>query len=479
MIYCNQLHSMFTNFIILGGEVMTTDSKHKVKGPEIFLYAFGGIGGNIAFIFVVTYLMFFYNNIFGISAAAAGILLMVARLIDAFTDPIVGMLADRTKTKWGKFRPWIIFGAPLLGISVILLFSTPELGATTKLVYAYVIYISYSILSTVVNIPYHAITPVMTDDTNRRNVVVSAKQIGGFVGALIPAVLTIPLVKAFGGGAAAWQKTSVIMAVLMTITYLVCARGAKKRDTFERAQRFKKDHLKLKDQLKLIFKNKPLVMLMIAFGTDLVAFTSANAMSLYYWTFNVGDETRMPIVSLFGLLGAIPFVLLLPALAKRFGKRAILVSGSILTSLVLLAIFFVPYEYVGLLTLLFILSTIFALIPSTVGWSMLSDCVEYGEWKTGIRGEGTVSSSLTFINKFGMAIGALLAGIILSAIGFVANVNGVPQPQTEQTLRGILAVRTLFPIGGYICSIIAMKFYDLNSKKYNQILSDLEERRGE
>lgn len=504
---------------------------NRASKKEIFLYSIGGVGSNLAFIFVMSFLTIFFVTVMKMNPIAVGTIFLVSRLVDAVTDPLMGMLADRCKTKFGKYRPFMIIGAPILALTTIALFTplsftsagVAAINPTTQLIFAYVAYITYSLASTVVNIPFHALTPVLSGDLNQRATIATGKTLGSFVGVMIPGVLTIPLVKMLSVEAnpyqqlidalkehagvtmkfgevfpaiegivpealqgakysndfllldpRAWFLTAIIMAVVMTITYYISQYGAKDKDTYERALRVEpKEKYKFSKQLKVIFKNRPLIMLMIAFVTDMIAFAAANGLNVYYWKEVVGNASYTSILSLLGITAGIPFILLIPKMAKKFGKRAVLVTGSVLTSILYLIIFFLPTGNPGLLLVFFIIATGTALIPSTVGWAMLPDCVEYGEWKHGIRGEGTIASGLTFVNKLGMALGGLITGLALVAIGYNAGL----QVQTEATLRGIVIVRCLFPIAGYICSVIAMKFYDLSNKKYATIVKEIEERK--
>ena len=172
----------------------------KAKFSDVFKYSFGGLGSNLAFFLVMSFLTFFYTDIFGISSYLVATLMLISRFIDAFTDPIMGMLGDNTRSKMGKYRPWIIFGAPVLGVLIFLLFTAPEMSPTMKVVYAYVIYILYSLASTVVNIPYHALTPVLSEDPQQRTEIVAWKQGMGTVSQFVITILALPLVELFGGG---------------------------------------------------------------------------------------------------------------------------------------------------------------------------------------------------------------------------------------------------------------------------------------
>lgn len=505
----------------------------KATKKEVLLYSFGGIGSNLAFIFVMSFLTVFFVTVLKMNPLAVGTLFLVSRFIDAITDPLMGMIADRTKTKHGKYRPYIFIGAPILGLATIALFtplkfSSAEVASINpglQLAFAYVTYIGYSLASTVVNIPYHALTPVLSNDSNQRAMIASSKQAFATIGTMIPAVLTIPMVKLFsnelnpfqalidGIKAAtaiemkfgdvfpaiegivptqlvgvrysndfllldpqAWFITAVILSVIMTISFLICQYGAKDKDTYQRALDVQpKERITFKAQLKVIFQNKPLLMLMIAFTTDMVAYAAANGLNIYYWKDVVGDSSFVVTIALLGALSALPFIMLIPKLSRKYGKKAVLVGGSIFTSILYLIIFLVPTQNVTLLLVLFIIATGASTIPATVGWGMIPDCVEYGEWQHGIRGEATISSGLTFVNKFGMAIGGFITGLALTLIGY----NATATVQSGVTLKGIIFIRCIFPIIGYICSVIAMKYYDLSNAKYDTIVQEIADRKKE
>lgn len=209
---------------------MENKQYQRAKFLDIFKYSFGGLGSNLAFILVMSYLTFFYTDIFGIDSFVVSFLMLISRFIDAFTDPLMGILGDHTRTRLGRFRPWIIWGAPVLGLLIFLLFTAPDLSPTMKIVYAYVVYIAYSLASTVVNIPYHALTPVLSQDPQQRTVIVSWKQGMGIVSQFIITILALPLVEAFGGGKQGWAIYGALIGILTTASFWLCAWGGKPYD---------------------------------------------------------------------------------------------------------------------------------------------------------------------------------------------------------------------------------------------------------
>lgn len=443
----------------------------KAKFSDVLKYSFGGMGSNLAFFLVMSYLTFFYTDIFGISSYVVATLMLVSRFIDAFTDPIMGMLGDNTRSKMGKYRPWIIFGAPVLGLLVFLLFTAPEMSATMKVVYAYVIYILYSLASTVVNIPYHALTPVISKDPQQRTVIVTWKQGMGTVSQFIITILALPLVELFGGGKQGWAIYGALIGILTTVSFWICAWGGKKYDKVD--ETVSKEKFNFKENIQLITKNKPMLMLMIAFGTDVLANATYSAVNMYYFKYVLGRVDLVAPVATAILIGGIVSLPFLPFLSKLLGKKRLYWFGSLLSILPLAVMWIKPTAPVIILMSMMGAFGFMSRIPSNMGWAMLPECSDYAEWKYGKRADGLLSSSLTFINKFGMAIGGFIASFFLGLVGFVAN-----QDQSEVVLNMIVFLRFGMPILGYIASLISMHFYEITSEKYEEIRKDLDKRQN-
>lgn len=440
---------------------------------DVFKYSFGGLGSNLAFILCMSFLTYFYTDIFGINTMVVATLMLVSRFIDAFTDPLMGMIADHTKSKMGKYRPWIIFGAPVLGIFIFLLFTAPELSATMKVVYAYVIYIAYSLASTVVNIPYHALTPVISKDPHQRTVIVAWKQGMGTVAQFIITILALPMVDFFGGGKQGWAIYGAFVGIMTTVSFWICAWGGKKADKAVERTEKKADAPKysLKENMRLLFGNKPMLMLMIAFGTDVLANATYSAVNVYYFKYVLNRMDLVSPVATAILVGSIVCLPIMPYLAKLIGKKRLYWWGSLFSILPLLVMWIRPTAPVIVLMSMMGAFGFISKIPSNLGWAMLPECVDYAEWKYGERADGLLSSSLTFINKFGMAIGGFIASFFLGLVGFVAN-----QDQGQSVQNMIVFLRFGMPILGYVCSLISMVFYTITDKKYAEIRHDLDER---
>ncbi len=443
----------------------------KAKFIDVFKYSFGGLGSNLAFILVMSYLTFFYTDIFGIDTMVVSGLMLVSRFIDAFTDPLMGMLGDHTRTKLGKYRPWIVFGAPVLGLLIFLLFTAPDLSADMKIIYVYVVYIMYSLASTVVNIPYHSLTPVMSQDPYQRTVIVSWKQGMGTVAQFIITIMALPLVNLFGGGKQGWAVYGALIGILTTLAFWVCAWGGKKYDKCEMETRQEKQSFNMLKDLRLLYKNKPMMMLMIAFGTDVLANATCSAVNMYYFKYVLQREDLVPVTASVTLFAGIILLPLLPALSKKFGKKKLYWLGSFFSILPLVVLWVKPTAGVAILMSMLGVFGFISRIPGNLGWAMLPECSDYAEWKFGQRADGLMSSSLTFINKFGMAIGGFIASFFLGLVGFVAN-----QEQPQAVLDMIVFLRFGMPVLGYVASLISMWFYEITNEKYAEIRKGLDER---
>lgn len=401
----------------------------KLKMSELIQYSFGGLGSNMMWNFVGIYLMFFFTDIFKISPAVTGTIFMITRIIDAITDPLMGMIADRTRTKYGKYRPYLIIFSPLLGLCVVSLFWAPNLSSSAKIIYSYIAYITYSLISTAVNVPYHALTPVMSHDTKERANVVVGKQLLGLVGNFIVTVFPLILVEKFGGGITGWRVSGVIFGIVATISYWICAYGARNKDIIienKISEKIEKSIKKInfRDQLKLITKNKALILLLVAGGTNKFSEVIAGGVGLYYFKYNLERVDLFPKFQGYGTIVSIVAYLLIPILIKKISKNKMFVVASYLGVIVsAIPLIFTNKLSVNLIFGILIIEFLLIQFTSVLVWAMLPDCVEYGEYITGIRGDATVSSTNMFINKVGAAFAGGIAGMVLQSVGYIPDVK--------------------------------------------------------
>ncbi|WP_282926278.1 MFS transporter [Helcococcus kunzii] len=450
-----------------------TFSKRLATKQEIFKYSFGGLGSNIAFNFVQAYVLFYFTEILSIDPKIVGTLLLAARGIDAITDPIMGAIADRTRSQMGRYRPYILFGAPLLGVAIAALFWNPGFSGKNQIFWIYFIYILYSLISTVVNIPYHSLTSVLSEDPNQRTAIASAKQFMSVPAIFIVTVLVLPMVKFFGDGEQGWFIVASILGLIIIISFLLCSMSAKRHDILENIKPSKRK-MNIKSQFELLTKNKPLLMLVIAMGTNNLANAAQQGVAIHFWTYNINRIDLFPKLNFIGLVLSIPVFILMPKIASKIGKKKLFVLGTIAAICPFLTLLFVPYNQVTIIFIMLVINAILGPFTGALPWAMLPDTIDFGEWKVGIRGDGLGSSTMTFFNKLGGAIGGSLAATFLAYGGYVAN-----QAQSQESLNTILLIFTIFPILGHLASLISMKWYNIDNKMHEKITNELNKRKTE
>lgn len=432
-------------------------------------YAVGGVGFSMTNMIVLSYLTFFCTDFFGISSLTVAGLMLVTKIIDAITDPIMGFIADQTRTKSGRYRPYLIYGAPVLGVLIYLLFSAPELTPAMKIVFIYVVYIAYSLAFTVVGIPFTSLVPVLAKDATERTMVVSWKNVMIQVGRLFITSFALPIVELFGGGTTGWGRFGALVGVMITLCFWCVAWGLKQYDTIDLA--VEKPKVNMLKEMHLITKNKPLFMLMLAFGTDMIANSTLLAVNMYYFKYVLGRVDLVPVTSIALTVTGVLSNLAIPFLTKKIGKKNLYWFGSLFSILPLAVLFVKPIVPSSALIVLITLFGLISTVPSALAWAMLPDCVDYAEYITGIKGNGVVSSTFSFMNKFCGAIGAFLASYLLGIFGFAAN-----QEQSRTVISAIVFLRFGVPILGYIASLISMYFYELTEERNLEVRKALDER---
>ncbi|SHE51778.1 MFS transporter [Alkalibacter saccharofermentans] len=433
---------------------------------NIWLYSTGNLANNLIFMMVAMYIMYYYTNILGISAMAAGAIFMVARLVDAFTDPIMGMIVDRTNTKMGKYRPFIIFGAPFLGIALVMLFTTPNLSAGGKLAYAYISYIFYSLTWTCVQIPQLALPIILSNSIARRTRVQAVFQTLGAIGAVAVQSGAILMLERFGGldDPGAWTTVAIIFAIVSTILFILSAMSVNKLDVYNpnSSDKMKRDKITMRQRFNAVAKNRALLCVLVAFSTDMFAFQIANSMRIYFFQYNMGG--RMDLMVYLGYVGLVASLIMLFVIgpfAKKMGKRiGIMVVESICIVLALVLLFAAPRQNVPLVMISLVGTTFLFSFTNLLSRAAVLDSANYVEVRDGVANNALISSTLTFMNKVAQAISAFFAGTILTFTGYNASLA----QQSDGTLRTILYLMTLVPIAAYIFSVVGMYFYPLSKK---------------
>lgn len=443
----------------------TNKKQQKATEAHYWLYSTGNFANNIIFLMVGTYITYFYTNILGISPFVAGVVFMVARLVDAFTDPLMGIIVDKTNTKIGKYRPWIIAGAPFLGIMFVLLFTAPNFSMTGKVVYAFITYIIYSLAWTIVQIPQLALPAILTNDIAKRTRIQTIFQAFGSIASLIISAWALPILDKLGGqdDAGAWFKFTVIFGTISVVIFILSAMSVKNVDTYDpTATKKAGEKFSLKETFSVITKNRALVCVLITYGTDMFAFQISNSLRMYFFKYNM--EGRTDLITYIGYATTFigfAMVPLIQPFVKKTGKKMGIIGIEIAAILCTL-----PMLLTGLANSYAVSAVMFTYIAIAFTWTinnMLSrsavlDSANYAQVTLGINGTALVNSTFTFVNKCCQAFSMFFSGIILSATGYNKDVV----EQSPECLKAILLLCTVGPIIGYVASVIAMYFYPLN-----------------
>jgi GPH family glycoside/pentoside/hexuronide:cation symporter len=453
-----------------------TSTNEKLHIREKISYGLGDFASSMFWKLFSMFLLFFYTDIFGITAAAAGTMFLVTRLWDSANDPIMGIIADRTNTKWGKFRPYLLFVAIPFAIIGILTFTSPDLSYNGKLVYAYITYTLMMMVYTAVNVPYAALMGVMTANTNERTALASYRFIGAFSGGLFVTASAGYLIEYFGqtiGQASGYQATVAIYAGVAALLFILTFLGTKER----LIPPVKKSLLK--EDLKDIFKNKPWFIILGAAISVLIFNSLREGAMLFYFTYYIGSQdvvffgelSHTILVSSYmslWLASNIVGVLLTRPVSGYIGKKNTFLWAMLLTVVFSFIIFFLTPTQIELIFLFNILIGISAGIVLPLIWSMYADIADYSEWKTGRRATGLIFSSSSMSQKFGWTIGGALSGWILAVFGYVANVE-----QSESSLLGIRLMISIFAGLGALLAVAFITFYPLDENKMKEIHSEL------
>ncbi len=443
------------------------DTKLSIK--EKVGYGLGDTASHFVWDMVGFWILIFYTDTFGISAAAAGTIMLIARVWDMVSDPLMGIIADRTNTRWGKFRPYILWMAIPYSVLAVLTFTTPDLGPTGKVIYAGVTYFLLMTVFTAINLPYSSLGAVMTSDSYERAGLNSYRFIFAFIGQFIVTGTALTLALYFGNGNSAqgYQYTLILFAVISFFLFMITFKTTK-----ERVQPPKDQQQNLKEDLKNLFKNKPWVILFFVGIISFVMFAMQNLSIAYYFKYYMGDEESVQLFNVIGTIALIAGIPFSKPLAKKFGKRNVFLASSLISGLFFILLYLPSAENVTTIYVLNILAK-FTYAPAVpLLWTMIADTADYSEWKNGRRSTGLVFSAATFAQKAGWGIGGALAGWMLALYQFVPNVE-----QSATSLTGIKLMISVFPGILYMSCAILLYFYTIDHNTCVVMQKDLEDRR--
>ena len=429
-------------------------------------YGLGDAASHIVFDNVMFYMMFFYTDIFGLPAAFVGGMFLLARGLDAVSDPIMGWVADRTRSRWGKFRPYLLWGAVPFGLSCVLAYSTPSIGLTGKMIFAGVTYTLLTLMYTVVNIPYCALGGVITADDSQRISLQSYRFVLATGGGMLSTVLMVPLAHWIGGAdkTSGYQGAIAVLAVAAVGMLLACFASTKERivPKQETATSFRQDmkHIVSNDQWRIVG-------VLTVFNILAVA-TRGGAM-MYYVTYILGRAGLFTAFLATYSVGNIVGCLLTKPLTDRWCKVRVFAWTNAVLAVLSVAMFFVPLQQNLLMFVLILVIGVLHQMITPIQWVMMSDTVDYGEWKFGKRLTGVSFAGTLFLLKLGLALSGAVIGWALAAYGYVAG----GATQTPSTLRCIIALFTLIPAACYTISALVTKKYHLRRAEMNTIAAAL------
>lgn len=441
----------------------------KLSLKEKIGYGLGDTATNLTFRTITVFLTFFYTDVFGISAATIATLFLIVRLWDACNDLIMGIIADRTNTRWGKFRPWILWMALPFGILTLLTFITPDFSYVGKVIYAYVTYMLLMMIFTASNIPYSALSGVMTSDPVERTSLSSYRFVGAFVGALVAQGLNIPLTEFFGKGdqVKGYQWTIGVFAFISVILFVITFLTTK-----ERVYPPKEQKNSLKNDLKELMGNKPWIIIFFV-GVLFVSFSSLRqGVTLYYFKYYINNTNLATGFMVAGLVAAMIGAGITNLFARKIGKQKLFIITMLVAGVGAFLLYFVkPDQLVIIYALNIIIEFVGGIMP-VLFFAMLADSADYSEWKFQRRSTGIIFSAGTFAMKTGIMVAGAGTGWLLSYFGYVANIE-----QAANTMIGIRLIFSIFPAALILIAGGVMWFYPISESKLTEIQQKLNERR--
>lgn len=434
-------------------------------------FGMGDAGCNMVWGSITMFLAYFYTDIFGLAPALVGVLLLSVRVIDAVTDPIMGAIADRTRSRWGRFRPYLLWLSVPFAVFSILMYTTPDWSYTAKVVYAFVTYFLMSLIYTAINIPYCSLGGVISSDPQERVSCQSWRFILVGVATLIISLTLLPMVDWFGGGnrAKGFQWAMTVLSIIGCLMFIFCFATVR-----ERVKPAIPTNDALKADLRDIWKNDQWVRILVLTFFNVCPGFIRMAATMYYVTYAMNQSTGF--ASLFISLGVIGMMIgsaLAKPLTDRFCKLKVFFWTNIILAVFSSGFYFLNPHITALILVMYFILNILHQIPSPLHWSLMADVDDYGEWKTGKRITGISFSGNLFFLKVGLAVAGAFVGFVLSAYGYQGNAA----QQTPSAVEGIVLLFTVIPGVGYLITAGVVRLLKVDRELMRKIQNDLETRR--
>jgi GPH family glycoside/pentoside/hexuronide:cation symporter len=442
-----------------------TQESYKLSVVEKLGYACGDGASNLIWMTFIYFQLNFYTDVFGLAAGALALMLVITRTWDMFFDVFIGTIADRTHTRWGKFRPYLLWMAVPFGIMSVASFTTPSFGPSGKLVYAYVTLSLMMVVYSAINVPYSALMGVISPDSQQRTSLSSWRFTFAFLGGLVVQFSTLRLVQFFGKGdrALGYELTLSVYAVAAVALFLTAFAT-----TRERVQPVQDQNTSRARDLRDLLANTPWLVL-CALGILTVCFVAIRGAAIvYYFKYYVGSEAGAASFMVLGSIMSVVGTFLIQYVTPFTGRKKAFMGCMLLSTVALILSYWVKP---GQLLLLYAYNVVYCLLTgptSALLWAMFADTADYSEWRTGRRATGLIYSASGMSNKFGWVIGGALAASLLALYGFKANVA-----QTVEGQHGIRLLMAIAPAVGTLLAGLGMFFYRLNEATMKKIQGEL------
>ncbi|QIL50392.1 MFS transporter [Weissella coleopterorum] len=440
----------------------------KLNLRNILAYASTDTAGNLLYCTLTSFILYFYTDVFGISVGMAGMILLIARVIDSFDAPIWGLIIDHTHSKYGKSRPWFLWLAVPFGLFLALSFMTPALSVSNKMIYALITYLVTGIIYTGISTPITSILPNLSNDSDERIKLNSYRMIGGNIGYFVTASFTLPLVGYFGGGndQKGFAITAIAYAIIGVFMFLFAFVNIKENNISTETTQ----SIPVKDSFKAIKGNWPWVIIVLANIMYWLGNTVRTSTVIYYAEYNLGHLNYASILNGLVLVQVIG-VALIPLLVKKLSKGNTLILGFSLAAIGQLLMGVVGSNFI-LIVVMWVVTSLGTGIAVSMPFAMLSDTVDYGEWKNGIRSAGFLTAiGSAFCIKMGSGLGGFLPSMIMEKTGYIAN-----HTQSHSALMGIKISFILVPAVCFVLGALIMLAYRKFEKAETMIKAELSER---
>ena len=448
----------------------------KLSTGEKIGYGLGDTASNLYFKFFEVFLVYYYTDIFGLNPAAMGTMFLVANLWDAINDPLMGAIADRTNTKNGKYRPYLLWFAIPYGLTGWLIFANFEFlnDPSHKLIYAYATFILFKMVYTAINVPYSAMMGVISADAEDRQELGRFRFLGAFGGGFLIFLTVRPLVELLGkeDEALGFQLTMGLFGIISILCFYICYKTTRERITAQNDA----NKVTIKEDLLFLIKNKPWIIMFVAGILTLTNVVLRGSVTIHYCEYYLGWGSQkvflwMDITTLFLSTGTIAFIAgcyMTKMVLSHFTKKFALTALTIINAIGIFIFFIVPPEATTTLFTLNLFCSFIAGPTPAIVWALYTDVADYGEWKYGRRATGLVFSAAQFAQKMGITIAGSSAGFLLARYGYIAN-----QEQTDEALLGIRIIFCILPGALALANGLLLLFYPLSQKQTEEIQAEL------